>query len=238
MTRDPEDVVRSALADAAASVTSEPPDPATLRNGIAPQRGRVPLRRVWLPALATAAAVAVVSTATVLVLHGNGSSGHGAGAPPPTTGSAGRPSTGPAACTGSDLAPTIDPSRTGPANGTENVIILLRNTGAQPCRLAGLVTLRGVMSNGSTVGLGFHSSLDPGYADPAPATGPGTVAPGALGALHLTLQLNDCATPVVHYARLQIRFASGSSVAMSFPAQLALSGCYGFVAQPGPVATR
>ena len=119
--------------------------------------------------------------------------------------------------------------------GAEQVVLLFRNIGATPCWLGGLPAMSGITSGGRTLPMHFMATTDPGYANPFPANGPGVLAPGALGALHLTLQLNGCTKRGASYQDLAITFRPGQTLTMRFPSQLALSGCLGNEAGAGPV---
>ncbi len=141
----------------------------------------------------------------------------------------------PADCVGKDLTVQVDPTRTGPLAGAENVVLLVQNTGTAPCWLAGTPTLWGLNTSGEQTQLPFAASLDPAAANPAPATGPGVLPPSGHGALHLTMQLNNCPTASRDYVQLKIGLHLGDSLLMPYPAQLKLSGCFGNEAAIGPV---
>lgn len=235
-----------------------PPDPDQVRSVPIrqPVQATRPRPRRWI-AIASAARVLVIAGGTALLIScthhssGNGEAAAGPGTsttpqtPPQQNGSSApmKPATssgataigGEAACTASNLTAALDPARTGPTAGTENVVIILHNSSATGCRLGGLVSLTGLNASGAATPLAFRPSLDPGVANPGPAVGPGEVMPGKDGALHITLALNNCSTPGVKYRHLQIKLASGSALVMPFPNELAATGCYGYAAQPGPI---
>jgi hypothetical protein len=256
----PDDHIRNLLHDAVAGVEMSTPDPDQLRHRsvptLQPVQATGPRPRGWIAIASAAAAVLVIAGGTTLLISlahhsvGNGDAAAGPGTSttpqtPPQSGSSASttPATssgatdirGAAACTSSNLTATLDPARTGPTAGTENVVIILHNSSTSGCRLGGLVALKGLNATGAATPLAFHPSLDPGVADPSPATGPGEVMPGKDGALHITLALNNCSTPGATYRHLQIKLASGSALVMPFPNELAATGCYGYAAQPGPI---
>lgn len=129
----------------------------------------------------------------------------------------------------------VDNDHSGPAAGTEEVVILFRNISPAACWLGGVPTLAGITASGSIVRLIFHGSSDPTYADPGPATGPGPLPASALGALHLTASLNNCSEPKPRYLYLQINLEGGQKVRTPYPPELALTGCFGAVAEAGPI---
>jgi hypothetical protein len=220
----------------------------------APRRGA--RRGFLIPMAAAAATVAVIAVVLVLraptgVPVAGGPTGTGSpaatapGTPTPSDVTSPLPSSSvptspparPADCAAAQLSGSVDANHTGTIAGAESVVILLRNGGPAACWLGGVPTLSGQTASGSTVPLGYAGSADPGYADPGPAGGPGPVAAGADGAIHLTLQVNNCSKPGTRYAKLLIQLRPGQVVSMPFPAELAVSGCPGYVAQAGPVVS-
>lgn len=260
MNAGPNDHIRNLLHDAVAGVEVSTPDPHQLRHRsvppLRPVQASRPRPRLWIVNASAAALMLVIAGGTALLIsrtHDSGGNGEAAAGPGTSTAPQTSPQNGPsasttpatssgatdirgaAACTASNLTATLDPARTGPTAGTENVVIILHNSSATGCRLGGLVSLEGLDATGAATPLAFHPSLDPGVANPGPAAGPGEVLPGKDGALHLTLALNNCSTPGAKYRHLQIKLASGSALVMSFPNELAATGCYGYAAQPGPI---
>jgi len=205
---------------------------------------RRPVRFPLRPVVAAAVVVAAVAAAVWLWPHPAGS-GHGpapvgSGADPGPTAPRSAPGTPAPAhspprladCTGAQLEASL--GSVGPANGNENVWILLRNTSDSPCWLGGLPPLSGVPSGGTAVSLPFAASTDPAYADPGPVSGPGNLVPGGYGTFHLTVGLNGCAKFPGHYDTLRIGTGNGSHVDMPYPTELTL-GCLGYEAQVGPI---
>lgn len=216
---------------------------------------RAARRGFLIPMAAAAATVAVIAVVLVLraptgVPVAGGPTGTGSAvavtAPPapsdvtspsPSSSVPTSPPARPADCAAAQLSGSVDANRTGTIAGAESVVILLRNGGPAACWLGGVPTLSGQTASGSVVPLGYAGSADPGYADPGPANGPGPVGAGADGAIHLTLQVNNCNKPGTRYAKLLIQLRPGQVVSMPFPAELAVSGCPGYVAQAGPVVS-
>jgi hypothetical protein len=126
--------------------------------------------------------------------------------------------------------------QSGTAQGTEAVVIGLRNSSAASCWLSGIPTLAGVTASGSTVPLPFTRSADPGYVQQDPVTGPGAVPAGGLGAFRASMQLNGCGKAAVSYSRLAIQLADGARIEMPYPAELGVSGCFGGLGQAGPAS--
>jgi hypothetical protein len=139
-------------------------------------------------------------------------------------------------CRAGDLTASVDTQLTDGAGGTQQVVLLFTNTGTSACWLGGFPALTGETSSGVTMPLAFQTSSDLAIADPSPATGPGNVAPGHVGALHLTLQNRDCATTAPHFTRLHITLPGGQPVTMPFPDALQVTACWGNEAPIGPVA--
>jgi hypothetical protein len=142
-----------------------------------------------------------------------------------------------AACTATSISAAV--GEKGPANGTENVIVLLRNTGARACWLGGLLTLDGVTTNGNpATHLQFHASADPADANPGPVTGPGLVQPNAYGALLVSFCINQppgkCPAPVEAYAKLRIELGT-SAVDIPYPDVFRI-GAFGNEGPVGPVS--
>jgi hypothetical protein len=146
------------------------------------------------------------------------------------------PSIHAAGCRARDLTASLDTHLTEGVGGTEQVVLLFTNNGTSACWLGGFPALVGEISGGVTMPLPFHTSSDLAIADPSPATGPGNVAPGHVGALHLTLQNRDCPTAAPHFDRLHITLPGGQPVTMPFPDALQVTACWGNEAPIGPVA--
>jgi hypothetical protein len=197
----------------------------------------------FLAPLASAAVIVVIAVIVAIVSRSSHSST--AGGPGgtsstnptahPTASASATRSSGPAAgnCTGAQMSATV--GLAGPANGTENIFILLRNTSQHACRLGGLLPLSGVRADGTIVKLPFAGSTNPAYADPGPVTGPGPVDPGKYGAFHVTVGLN-CAPPSGKYVTLRIGLGAGEHVDMAYPSQFSL-GCLGYEAPAGPISS-
>ena len=113
----------------------------------------------------------------------------------------------------------------GPANGTENVVIVLRNTSTTVCLLDGLLPLTATNEKGDIHRLGFHASSDPAVAAAPPnASGSSALRPGQYAAFILTECLTagtKCATSPSHYVTLHVRVADGL-VDMPYPHALTL----------------
>lgn len=147
-----------------------------------------------------------------------------------------QPGQHPAACRADALTMSMDKSRTGPTNGTENVVLLLRNRSGSACWLGAVPTLSGVTAAGGVVRLGFHPSADPAYANPSPASGPGVLRPGRYGAVHVTLFLKPaCTSKGAEYSKLRLQLGGSSTADMSYPSEMSLSGCLGDIAEAGPI---
>jgi Protein of unknown function (DUF4232) len=123
----------------------------------------------------------------------------------------------------------------GPANGSENVVIVLRNTSATACRLGGLLPLSATDDRGVTRDLHFEMSSDPAVAAAPRNSDPGPLLPKRYGAFIVTECLTagtKCAATLPHYVSLHIR-VDGALVDMPYPDPLRLGppGTEG-VAQP------
>lgn len=146
----------------------------------------------------------------------------------------------PARCTARELSASV--GEHGPANGTENIVILLHNTSATSCWLGGLLPLSATHTDGTVAPLRFLASTDPALAgSPATATGPGPVEPGRYGAFLVTECLtggHKCAARSTLYVTLRIQLAPGQLVTMPYPSvfRLGTPGDEG-VAEPVPSAT-
>ena len=140
-------------------------------------------------------------------------------------------------CLASDLNPSVDAQLTVSIGGTQQVVLLFTNNGTSACWLSGFPALAGDPGSGATSPLTFQTSSDPTIADPSPARGPGSVAPGQTGALHLTLDNRDCTTTAPHFTQLHIGLPSGQRLTMPFPAELQITSCWRSEAQLGPVVS-
>ena len=244
MTQEVEQQLERVLQATAANIQPTPPDPDAVRALAGRPTGRDGSRR-WLAPVAVAAAVLVAVTVPILVVHRNqahapaGSGGNSSPAttqPAPSSSTSPTPSeTGrPANCTAAQLRPSV--LQSGTAQGTEQVVIGLRNISAASCWLSGVPTLQGVTAAGSTVTLAFTRSADPAYVRQSPVAGPGAVSAGALGAFRASMQLNFCDRAAASYARLAIQLADGARIEMPYPAELSVSGCFGDLGQAGPAS--
>lgn len=141
-------------------------------------------------------------------------------------------------CRASQLSAAVGES--GPALGTENVVILLRNVSAEPCWLGGLFPLSAGVSGASPARLPFHASADPSIAlTPAQVTGPGPVAPDHYGAFIVTECLAvECPQKQPVYRTLYIQVGIKQVVPMPYPAVLRMGppGTEG-LAEPVPSPT-
>jgi Protein of unknown function (DUF4232) len=250
MTEELEHQLERVLQATAAKIRPVPPDPDAARALAArPAEGEGHSPRRWLAPVAAAAAVLAVVTVPILVVHSNQThtaAGSGGSSSPATTrpastspslstsnpasSAAGRP----ANCTAAQLRPSV--LQSGTAQGTEVVVIGLRNTSAASCWLSGIPTLEGVTATGSTVRLPFTRSADPAYVQQDPVAGPGAVPAGALGAFRASMQLNGCAKAAASYTRLAIQLGDGARIDMPYPADLSVTGCFGGLGQAGPAA--
>lgn len=124
----------------------------------------------------------------------------------------------PARCTARELSPSI--GEHGPASGTENIVILLHNTSARSCLLAGLLPLSATKPDGMIARLRFLASTDPAVAaTPATASGSGPVEPGRYGAFLVTECLtagHKCAA-TASGKRMTFRLSIASSILISNP---------------------
>lgn len=255
MTEELERQLERVLHATAAGMHPAPPNPDAARALVsrpADIDGRSP--RPWLVPIAVAATVLAAVTVPILVVHSNHArTPVGVGASPATTppassslsissppstssslstsSSASTTATRPANCTTAQLSPSV--LQSGTAQGTEAVVIGLRNTSATSCWLSGIPNLEGVTAAGTTVALPFTRSADPAYVQQDPVAGPGAVATGAFGAFRASMQLNGCGKAAVSYARLRIQLG-GVRIDMPYPAELNASGCFGGLGQAGP----
>lgn len=253
MTEELEHQLERVLQATAAKIRPAAPDPDAARalaDRPVAADGHRP--RQWLLPVAAAAAVLAAVTVPILVVHSNqthtpvGSGGNNSPAttPPPssspsastssssspTSSAAGRP----ANCTAAQLSPSV--LQSGTAQGTEAVVIGLRNTSTASCWLSGIPTLQGVTAGGTAVTLPFTRSADPAYVQQDPVTGPGAVPAGALGAFRASMQVNGCAKSAAGYTRLAIQLGDGVRIEMPYPAELSVSGCFGGLGQTGPAS--
>jgi len=130
-------------------------------------------------------------------------------------------------------ADQLSPSASGgPVAGAEQIVFLLRNTGASSCWLSGFPTLYGVTASGATTLLPFLQSDKSMIVEDT--LGPGVVLPGGLGAFRAVLQLNDCVATRFSYHELRIRLSGDQVIHMPYPDEMALSGCAGGISQVGP----
>jgi hypothetical protein len=143
----------------------------------------------------------------------------------------------PADCLGSQLVESIGES--GPALGTEGVVILLHNTSTTACWLTGVPSLLAVERGGHATRLAYRAAASPAQAVQPPGTGSHLLEAHHFGAALLTECLADeCAKPATDYVTVRIGLADGQTVSMPFPAVMAL-GSPGTVteAQPVPAPT-
>jgi hypothetical protein len=123
-----------------------------------------------------------------------------------------------AACTAGQLEGSV--GEDGPANGTENIVILLRNISAAGCWLGGVLPLSASRASGVVRELPFHASSDPAVARQPAATGPGLVKPGRYGAFMVTVCLaagTKCEAPPLHFVTLRIQLARDQIISMPYP---------------------
>jgi hypothetical protein len=203
----------------------------------------MPARRRTVRVLAPLAVAAVVIAIIVIVAtvahpsrsgpvaHPAGPSAKATALPTPAVSPS--PAAPAANCAGAQLTASV--GRAGPANGTENIFILLHNTSANACQLGGILPLTGVRADGTTVSLAFEGSTDPGVADPGPVTGPGPVPADTYGTFHVTVGLS-CAPPTGTFTKLRIGLGAAQYVEMPYPPQFAL-GCAGHEAPAGPISS-
>ena len=218
--------------------------PVPVPGGLGVRRRTSP--RGWV-ALAAAAAVAVIAGGTWAVHLSVDETPVTPGGPiptlspssPPASASpspSASPSTSPTsaaaapACLGSQLSASI--GLAGPAAGEETIVVVLRNTSARPCYLAGLLPLTGVRSDGTVVDLGFRRTSGVG-APITPVTVSGNVAPGGQGAFAVSEGLNNC-PKLGTFAKLRIGLDSGTHVEMTWPPEFSL-GCPGYEGPAGPI---
>ena len=121
-----------------------------------------------------------------------------------------------AACTGSDLRPSL--GVTGPALGAGHVQVVLTNLSGRPCWLGGVLPLAGVSASGKVTRLVFPPGSS-ATAFPSPVV-PGILKPGARGAFWVTTWLNS-PTRSPLYSKLVIRVGPKQAVTMAYPKYLA-----------------
>jgi hypothetical protein len=139
----------------------------------------------------------------------------------------------PADCRGSQLTASLGES--GPALGTEGVVILLHNTSPADCWLTGVPSLVGIDRHGHATHLSYRPATDPAQAVQPPGTGSDRLAADHYGALLLTECLADeCHAPVTQYVTLRIGLAANQFVSMSWPTVMNL-GSPGTETQAQPV---
>jgi hypothetical protein len=134
------------------------------------------------------------------------------------TGSSVAASTRAVACTAGQLEGSV--GENGPANGTENIVILLRNIGTAGCRLGGVLPLSASQGNGAVRELPFHASSDPAVARQAATTGSGLVRPGRYGAFMVTMCLaagTKCRASPLQLVTLRIQPAQDQIISMPYP---------------------
>lgn len=238
---------------------AQPLAPPPLSETSAPTR-RARRRGVLVPlaaALVTAALVAV-AWATVSTLPGGdhhpvpagNPTATAPGTPAATSSSSASPSVLAAGCTGSQLSAAL--GRAGPAAGTENILITLRNTSATSCRLGGILPLTGIRPDGTTMLLTtpqappqhgphrFYGTADAAaLVDLGHVTGPGLVAPGGYGGFPMSEGLNHCPQrfKLTGFATLRIGLGQGQFVEMPWPRQLS-AGCPLNQGPSGPIPDR
>ena len=123
-----------------------------------------------------------------------------------------------AACTAGQLKGSV--GENGPTNGTENIVILLRNISAAGCWLGGVLPLSASQANGVVRELPFHGSANPAVARQPATTGPGLVKPGRYGAFMVTVCLaagTKCEAPPLHFVTLRIQLARDQIISMPYP---------------------
>jgi len=124
----------------------------------------------------------------------------------------------PASCRAAQLSASVGES--GPAAGTEGIVILLRNTSSRPCWLSGILPLSGVRSTGSVTRLRFYGSTDPAVVSFPTGEGPGSLQPRRYGAFLVTECLTagtKCATAPTQYVTLQIQLPGNLFISMPYP---------------------
>lgn len=238
------------ISNVAREIRPNQPDPRAIRNATPIATTRSQLSR-WAAPLAAAAAVGAVTTSTLLITHADRGEKSQPAAIKPVISQASTPiystpasvapsksatrPVEPPACNSAQLHASVDASRSGVVHGAGNVILLFQNTSSTACWFSGLPTLLATASDGSDHPLPFHKTADPGYANPSPAGGPGSLDPGKFGAMHLTMQIDGCTVPATTYTTLKIPLEHDQVVRLTFPPQLALSGCFGDQAPMGPI---
>ena len=155
---------------------------------------------------------------------------------PPTATPMSQPTAHEAACSSSQLTPSLDQQHTGGAGGTEYVVILFRNTSSHACWLGGYPDFTGVTAAGAAKPLVFSlKTNDPAQVITAPAGPPGVLQPGGLGAVNLTLMDHDCPAPIPAYRTLRISVGQGADLQIPFPPALEITRCLSTEAEMGPI---
>lgn len=139
----------------------------------------------------------------------------------------------PADCLGPQLSASVGES--GPALGTEGVVILLHNISSSPCWLAGVPSLRGIDRDGHATDLAYRPATNSAQAVLPPTTGSHVLRPGRFGAVLLTECLaEECPKPAIDYLSVRIGLPDGQFAFMPFPRVMRL-GSPGTVTQAHPV---
>jgi len=139
------------------------------------------------------------------------------------TGSSVAAATRAATCTAGQLEGSV--GENGPANGTENIVILLRNISAAGCWLGGVLPLSASQANDVVRQLLFHGSTDPAVARQPATTGPGLLKPGHYGAFIVTVCLaarTKCEASHLQLVTLRIQLPGNQIISMPYPAAFKL----------------
>jgi hypothetical protein len=130
---------------------------------------------------------------------------------------------------------TASIGESGPALGTEGVVILLHNTSSTACWLTGVPSLQGVDRDGHATRLTYRAATNPAQAVQPPGTGSHLLEADHYGAALLTECLADeCGKPATHFVTVRIGLPDGQFASMPFPAVMGL-GSPGTVTQAQPV---
>jgi hypothetical protein len=123
-------------------------------------------------------------------------------------------------CRASQLTARVGES--GPAAGTEYVVLLLRNIGGEPCRVSGLLPLLARVGGSPPTALPFRQSSDPAVAlIPADGSPSQPLEVGHYAAFIVSECLADeCARRQPHYTQLIIDVGTGQFLAMTYPTVL------------------
>ncbi|HEY1489133.1 MAG TPA: hypothetical protein VGF84_23710 [Micromonosporaceae bacterium] len=125
----------------------------------------------------------------------------------------------------------VNTAHTGEVSGRENVVFDLRNTAKSACEFDGypkLVVLHGT----GLIDLKFpqaRTEFSNGVA------GPGPIPAGGIARFTATIAITGCSKAAKHYPKLGIELPGVQLMQLTYPAQLARSGCPLSVTKIGPV---